>query len=165
MSVHVHRQGRSRLGSKSVLNLELVRQECTATLTESTLPQPANQDYFIERAGVRCAGAHLLIDLFGANHLSELALVESTLRKCAEVAGATVLHLHLHSLAPNGGISGVALSAESHISIHAWPEQQYAALDIFMCGQARPERCIEVLLEAFTPRRVAIEELLRGRLG
>jgi S-adenosylmethionine decarboxylase len=68
----------------------------------------------------------------------------------------------VHPFEPNGGISGVAVLAESHISVHTWPELRYAAFDVFMCGAARPERCIEVLLEAFSPRRVAIEELLRG---
>jgi S-adenosylmethionine decarboxylase len=53
--------------------------------------------------------------------------------------------------------------AESHISIHTWPEAEYAALDIFMCGQARPERCIEILLEAFKPQRAVMEQILRGR--
>jgi S-adenosylmethionine decarboxylase len=124
---------------------------------------PANQDFFIERAGVRCAGAHLIVDLYGASRLDELEHIERTLRRCVEVAGATLLHVYLHPFEPNGGISGVAVLAESHISIHSWPEKQYAALDIFMCGKARPERCIEVLHEAFAPRRVVIEELLRGR--
>ncbi len=73
--------------------------------------------------------------------------------------------MHLHRFEPNGGITGVAVLAESHISIHSWPERNYAALDIFMCGKARPERCIEVLLDAFSPRRAEIQELLRGRLN
>lgn len=148
--------------ARSVLNLELVSQEPVADV-QDTPATPANQDFFIERAGVRCAGAHLIIDLFDANRLNDQEWIEATLRKCVEVAGATLLHVHLHPFEPNGGISGVAVLAESHISIHTWPELGYAAMDIFMCGKARPERCIEVLLEAFAPRRVAIEELLRGR--
>jgi S-adenosylmethionine decarboxylase len=112
---------------------------------------------------MRCAGAHLIIDLYDADRLDDVELMERTLRQCVDVAGATLLHIHLHPFEPNGGISGVAVLAESHISVHTWPELQYAALDVFMCGSARPERCIEVLLEAFTPRRVAVEELLRGR--
>jgi S-adenosylmethionine decarboxylase len=145
------------------LSIELVHQESSLRVTQPSTIASANNDFFMERAGVRCAGAHLIIDLYDAHKLDDLELIERTLRKCVEAAGATLLHMHLHPFEPNGGISGVAVLAESHISIHTWPEQHYAALDIFMCGRARPERCIEVLLEAFTPRRVAIEELLRGR--
>jgi S-adenosylmethionine decarboxylase len=160
-------QSRRRPGSleraNTALTLELVHQESSLRATQPSPMASANNEFFMERAGVRCAGAHLIIDLYDANRLDDLDLIESTMKKCVEAAGATLLHIHLHPFEPNGGISGVAVLAESHISIHTWPEQHYAALDIFMCGNARPERCIEVLLEAFTPRRVAIEELLRGR--
>lgn len=155
----------SQLRAHSVLDLELIRNE-TAPAREATIQgeaAPANHDFFIERGGVRCAGAHLIVDLYDAHRLDDLEWIEQTLRKCVEVAGATLLHIHLHPFEPNGGVSGVAVLSESHISIHSWPELKYAALDIFMCGKARPERCIEVLLDAFAPRRVAIEELLRGR--
>jgi S-adenosylmethionine decarboxylase len=56
----------------------------------------------------------------------------------------------------------VAVLAESHISIHTWPERGYAALDVFMCGNAKPERCIAVLKRAFRPSEVRLKELLRG---
>jgi len=120
-------------------------------------------DHFIERDGIVCAGAHLIIDLYGADRLDDIDHIRRTLRTCVEVSGATLLHLHLHPFEPNGGISGVAVLAESHISIHSWPERHYAALDIFMCGDAEPERCVEVLRTAFTPERMAVQELLRGR--
>ena len=55
--------------------------------------------------------------------------------------------------------------AESHISIHSWPEANYAAIDIFMCGSANPDACIPVLREAFAAKRVAVSELLRGQVG
>lgn len=156
----------ARGSADSVLELNLVRQETVATETRTAPQDAANEGTWLtERAGVRCAGAHMIVDLYGAIRLDDAALVEKTLRRCAEAAGATLLHLHLHCFEPNGGISGVAVLAESHISIHSWPERNYAALDIFMCGKARPERCIEVLLEAFSPRRAEIQELLRGRLN
>lgn len=121
------------------------------------------RDFFIERNGVRCAGTHLIVDLHGARRLDDLVFIRRTLLECVTAAGATLLHIHLHHFEPNGGVSGVAVLAESHISIHSWPEHGYAALDVFMCGAARPERCIEVLRAAFRPRRLAVEELLRGR--
>jgi S-adenosylmethionine decarboxylase len=119
-------------------------------------------DHFIERDGIRFAGTHLIVDLFGAKRLDDLAHIERTLKRCVEVAGATLLHIHLHHFTPNGGVSGVAVLAESHISIHSWPEADYAALDIFMCGAARPHEAVTVLEEAFAPSRIEVKEHLRG---
>jgi S-adenosylmethionine decarboxylase len=120
-------------------------------------------DHFIVRNGVRCAGAHLIVDLYEADRLDDIDHIEATLRRCVEEAGATLLHIHLHHFEPNGGVSGVAVLAESHISIHSWPERNYAALDVFMCGNAEPDKCIPVLRQAFKPGRVAVSELLRGK--
>ena len=122
-----------------------------------------DKDYFILRDGVRYAGTHLIIDVYGAERLDELEHVETALRKAVDAAGATLLHIHLHHFTPNGGISGVAVLAESHISIHTWPECGYAALDVFMCGEANPHATIEILREAFAPERIAVEEHMRGR--
>ena len=120
------------------------------------------KDYFIERDGVRFAGTHLLIDLFGAKRLDDLKHIKETLKRCVEVAGATLLHIHLHHFTPNGGVSGVAVLAESHISIHSWPEVGYAALDVFMCGHADPHATIAVLKLAFKPHRTVVKEHLRA---
>ena len=69
--------------------------------------------YFIERDGVRYAGTHLIIDLLGAERLDDLAHIEQALRDSVEAARATLLHIHLHHFTPNGGVSGVAVLAES----------------------------------------------------
>jgi S-adenosylmethionine decarboxylase len=120
------------------------------------------KDYFIERDGVRYAGTHLIIDLFGATRLDDLKHIKETLKRCVDVAGATLLHIHLHHFTPNGGVSGVAVLAESHISIHSWPEVGYAALDVFMCGSCDPHATVEVLRTAFRPTSVAVKEHLRA---
>jgi S-adenosylmethionine decarboxylase len=120
------------------------------------------KDFFIERDGVRFAGTHLIVDLFGARRLDDLEHIKTTLTRCVEVAGATLLHIHLHHFTPNGGVSGVAVLSESHISIHSWPEADYAALDVFMCGDAKPHRCVEVLREAFSARDVLVKTHQRG---
>ena len=120
-------------------------------------------DHFVVRNGVRCAGAHLIIDLYEAKKLDDIGHIEAALRQCVEAAGATLLHIHLHHFEPNGGVSGVAVLAESHISIHSWPENGYAALDVFMCGDAKPEACVPVLRKAFKPKKIAVSELLRGQ--
>lgn len=119
-------------------------------------------DHFVVRNGVRCAGVHLIVDLYDADRLDDIDHIETTLRRCVEAAGATLLHIHLHHFQPDG-VSGVAVLAESHISIHTWPEARYAALDVFMCGRADPDQCVPILREAFGAKRVAVSELLRGR--
>lgn len=120
------------------------------------------KDHFVRRNGKCFAGTHLIIDLWGAERLDELDHVEQTLVEAVKVAGATLLHIHLHHFTPNGGISGVAVLAESHISIHTWPERGYAALDVFMCGDADPHKAVPVLEQAFRPKSVTVDELLRG---
>lgn len=120
------------------------------------------QDHFIQRNGLEFAGTHLIFDFWGAQHLDNLALMESALKESVTECGATLLHIHLHHFTPNGGISGVAVLAESHISVHTWPERGYAAFDVFMCGDAQPEKAIPVLQNAFKPTRLNVTEHLRG---
>ncbi|AEG30881.1 adenosylmethionine decarboxylase [Thiomicrospira cyclica] len=138
------------------------------TVIESSWPthdqavEDLTQDHFIVRDGKEYAGTHLIIDLWGAKRLDELELMEDTLREAVTKAGATLLHIHLHHFTPNGGISGVAVLAESHISVHSWPERDFAAFDVFMCGDAQPEKAIAVLEAAFTPSHVVVDTLLRG---
>ena len=150
------------------LGMDLDHGSSTAQTEEKLSRCPSEQegrkDFFCERDGVRYAGTHLIIDLVRAKRLDDLEHIEQTLRRCVEVAGATLLHIHLHHFTPNGGVSGVAVLAESHISIHSWPEYGYAALDVFMCGSADPDACIPVLRSAFAAKRVAVSELLRGQV-
>ncbi|WP_342642503.1 adenosylmethionine decarboxylase [Rhodoligotrophos ferricapiens] len=140
----------------------------TAQKEDHTIARPASmeaddrKDHFIQKNGVDCAGTHLIIDLLGAEGIDDIDLIDKTLRRCVAEAGATLLHMHLHHFTPNSGVSGVAVLAESHISIHTWPERGYAALDVFMCGDSEPERCVEVLRAAFKPQRLNVTELLRG---
>ena len=123
-----------------------------------------NQDHFIVRDGVAYAGTHLIIDLWGASHLDDIPRMEKAFLEAVKVCGATLLHIHMHHFTPNGGVSGVAVLAESHISVHTWPERDYAAFDVFMCGDARPELAIPVLQRAFRPKRIEVSENLRGRM-
>lgn len=121
------------------------------------------RDFFIQRDGECFAGTHLLIDVKEAEGLDDIELIDRTLRECVEAAGATLLSIDLHHFTPNGGVSGVAILAESHISIHSWPEYGYAALDIFMCGNAEPQKAVPVLQTAFKAGRVLVEEIRRGK--
>ena len=120
------------------------------------------KDYFVEKDGVKFAGTHLLIDLWGATNLADPELIDRALREAAEMAGATILHSHFHHFSPNGGVSGVIVLAESHISIHTWPERNFAAVDIFMCGACDPYKTIPLLKATFSPSFVNLNEQRRG---
>jgi S-adenosylmethionine decarboxylase len=124
--------------------------------------QDGRHDHFVERNGLRYAGSHLILDLWDARHLDDAGRVELALRQAVEAAGATLLHLHLHAFTPSGGISGVAVLAESHISIHTWPERGYAAIDVFMCGATEPHKVVPIFKHAFETDRIAICEQMRG---
>ena len=120
------------------------------------------QDLFTQKDGLSFAGTHIILDCWGANRLNDLAHIEAALREAIHVSGATLLHIHLHHFTPNGGVSGVAVLAESHISIHTWPERDYAALDIFMCGETHPEKAIAVFEKAFSTHSTTVTTHLRG---
>jgi S-adenosylmethionine decarboxylase len=123
------------------------------------------KDYFVEKNGEKFAGTHLLVDLWGATNLCDPDLIDATLREAAEAAGATILHSHFHHFSPNGGVSGVLVLAESHISIHTWPERDFAAIDIFMCGACDPHLSVPTLKATFAPERIDLDEQRRGRIG
>lgn len=131
---------------------------------EKIKPFPATEkrDYFVERDGVVFAGMHLLIEMWGAGNLDDPEFIEQALCDGASAAGATILHAHTHRFSPYGGVSGVVVLAESHISIHTWPERDYLALDIFMCGECDPHKSIPVLKQAFRPTGIQIAEHKRG---
>jgi S-adenosylmethionine decarboxylase len=123
------------------------------------------KDYFVERDGEKFAGTHLLVDLWGASNLCDPDLIDRALREAAEAAGATILHSHFHHFSPNGGVSGVLVLAESHISIHTWPERDFAAIDIFMCGACDPHLSIPTLKATFRPATIDLDEQRRGRIA
>ncbi|MES2743645.1 MAG: adenosylmethionine decarboxylase [Pseudomonadota bacterium] len=102
----------------------------------------------------RPTGKHVLADLAGiaAHKLVDCGEIEQLLRAAARAAGAHVVHSHFHSFGPGQGVTGMVLLAESHISIHTWPEDGFAAADIFMCGHAQPELALAIIETAFSPQ-------------
>jgi len=136
----------------------------TTTITSAGVEEDG-KDYFVERDGMKFAGTHLLIDIWGASRLDDPGHIDTKLREAAIATGATILHSHFHHFSPNGGVSGVVVLAESHISIHTWPERDFAALDIFVCGACDPHLAIPVIQEAFSPSRIDLDEQRRGRVA
>jgi S-adenosylmethionine decarboxylase len=138
-----------------------ISSDAERTVTD-TLGADEQKDYFVEKDGVKFAGTHLLIDLWGARNLSDPAHIDRALREAAEASGATILHGHFHHFSPNGGVSGVLVLAESHISIHTWPERDFAAIDIFMCGACNPYHGLPAIKAAFEPESINLSEQRRG---
>ena len=118
-------------------------------------------DHFIRRGDKVFAGTHLIIEVVDGDGLDDQARIERAFRDCVDECGATLLHIHTHKFSPQG-VSGVAVLAESHISVHTWPEIGYGAFDVFMCGDAAPWKAVEVLRRAFGAGEVRVRELLRG---
>jgi len=121
----------------------------------------SRDDHFIRRDGKVFAGTHLIIEVIRGEGLDDEARIEAAFRECVESCGATLLHIHTHKFTPQG-VSGVAVLAESHISVHTWPEIGYGAFDVFMCGDAQPWNAVEVLRRTFNAGEVRVKELLRG---
>jgi len=161
----------ARLGGFSKERQSPAHEINTNTLTvvhpesENSPETSERTDYFKVANGVAFAGTHLLIELWDASNLSDVAATEAALVRAAEASGATVLHSYMHPFGPEMGVSGVVVLAESHISIHTWPERGYAAVDVFMCGACDPYRAVDVLQDAFAPGKLEIAEHRRGVIG
>jgi S-adenosylmethionine decarboxylase len=94
-------------------------------------------------------GKHCILELYGCDgaKLDDEDFLRVTITAAAKRAGATLLNLITHRFEPQG-VTGLALLAESHISIHTWPESGYAAVDVFTCGDhTMPEKACAVLVD------------------
>ena len=106
----------------------------------------------------------MLLELFDcdADVINSLEAVKGTLVEAAKRAQATIVDVVFHEFNPFG-ISGVVVIAESHLSIHTWPEYRYAAVDIFSCGDVlRPDVAANYMVEQFAAERTSIVEMQRG---
>jgi S-adenosylmethionine decarboxylase len=106
---------------------------------------------------------HWIIELYGADNLEDCSAIAEAMTIAATKAGATVLDCKLHHFGENQGVTGVALLAESHISIHTWPEYRYAAIDVFMCGSTNPQASADHLKQFFKAKDAVIKIIPRGR--
>jgi S-adenosylmethionine decarboxylase len=110
------------------------------------------------------SGTHVLADLSGvaAEKLSHCASLETLLRAAAKAAGARILFSHFHAFGEGQGVTGVVLLAESHITLHTWPECGFAAADIFMCGSAQPELALAVIETSLQPLSCKVRAIQRS---
>jgi len=111
-------------------------------------------------------GEHYLVDLHGCDPetIESAGPTEASLLEAARRCGSTIIQHHFHQFSPHG-VTGIILIAESHISVHTWPENGFAAVDIFTSGQnMKPEVAIEILETAFRADRVNVKCITRGAL-
>lgn len=111
-------------------------------------------------------GRHLLIELHQCDPevLNDLSAIREAMLKAAVDCGAVVMGDSFHRFSPQG-VSGVVVIAESHLSVHTWPEYGYAAADIFTCGTTvDPKIAADVLIEALGCRNPNLTEVQRGIL-
>ena len=95
--------------------------------------------------------------------LSDRQFLRDALLSACRAAGATIMGDSFHTFTPYNGVSGVIIIAESHLSIHTWPEYGYAAVDIFACGQSlHPEKAVEIMVRELKAGDHSILELDRG---
>src|SRR5712691_6462955 len=114
--------------------------------------------------GLNALGRHLLVELFDCDPdvINDLEAVKGALIEAAKRAQATIVDVVFHEFNPFG-ISGVVVIAESHLSIHTWPEYRYAAVDVFSCGEVlQPEIAVNYLVEQFGAERASVVEMQRG---
>lgn len=113
---------------------------------------------------MRTLGWHSLIELSGCDpeRLKRVGGVRAAMLEAAERAGGTVVRAVFHSFKP-WGVSGVVVIAESHLTVHTWPEHGYAAVDVFSCSRALKQAEVKRFLKrAFGAERVAVERVRRG---
>lgn len=107
-------------------------------------------------------GRHFLVEVWEAENLDNPALIEEALLEAVRVSGGTLLDCKIVPF-PNGACSGVAIIAESHLSIHTWPEFGYAAVDMFTCSDDMDaDAGLDVFRKYFSPGRLQVVEVKRG---
>ena len=127
--------------------------------------EPDTPDHLaVDEHGRKYAGRHVLFDYYGVKPylLDDPARIEEVLRKAAQAAGATVLGANFHHFGDGHGVTGTLILAESHITVHTWPEYGFVAIDAFLCGKCDPWACRPFLIEGFRPERMEETENRRG---
>mgnify|MGYP001365521579 CR=1 FL=1 len=119
-------------------------------------------NHFVYVNGKMYAGLHYLVDMWGIKNEDNTQKINDLLLRAAEAANATVLYQHSHHFGDGQGISAFAVLAESHISVHTWPEKNYAAFDIFMCGKTDPDMSLKLLETELKPKKIEVKKIKRG---
>ena len=109
-------------------------------------------------------GTHILVELRGCppKLLDDILFMKKIFKKSCEISGLKSLWMKFHKFSPQG-LTGIALLATSHISIHTWPEYQYATLDVYACDKKeKVVKAVRVFIEELKPKKVKKKTLRRG---
>lgn len=110
------------------------------------------------------AGVHLIAEFWHGRIIEDQEQIKKILIAAVKASKSTPLQTVIHQFSPQG-LTGVVLLAESHIAIHAWPEVNYLAIDIFTCGQkAMPDQALDYFKKIFQPEKYTVKKINRGRL-
>jgi len=117
---------------------------------------------------------HIIVDMFDVD-MESLIKVNSTMEQLEiwdrfindifTEANITMLNTSWHNFDTKGAFTVLYLLAESHLSIHTWPEHKYIALDVFTCGNSNTELIVDKVIQYFQPKRIEKNILNRGRVG
>jgi len=117
---------------------------------------------WVKTKGERYAGIHLLAEFWQGKAVEDPSRLKEILITAAKKSHNIPLEVTIHQFKPHG-ITGVILLAESHLSIHSWPEFHYLAVDVFSCGEkGRPSLALEYLKKEFRPKKVELQIIKRG---
>ncbi len=110
-------------------------------------------------------GIHIIAEFWNCkNNIENPKLVEKIFLEAAKASNNTPLKYNYHKFEPHG-LTAVLILAESHISMHSWPENNYIAFDIFSCGNnIFPEKSIEIIEKYFQPEKKQIKKIYRGKI-
>lgn len=111
----------------------------------------------------QCAlvGTHVIAEFLGCEVPEDQPTLEKIMRDAAKESKSTDLEFVMHNFKPKG-VTAILILAESHISVHSWPEKKYAAVDAFTCGKSDPSKAIEYLKKAFKASAAKISIVGRG---
>lgn len=117
----------------------------------------------MENNKIDTIGYHYVVEVTGAdsNILSDANLIRDIFLDAAKKAKMDVRASYFFKFSPQG-VSGMIIISESHISIHTWPENQYAALDVYTCGESDPEQAVYYIIEKLKAKFSHISEIKRG---
>lgn len=121
--------------------------------------------HFVKNGKGAHVGRHLILDMWGiTNHVCEDDIKSSFEKACASI-GATVLFTHIHPFGEECGTTGVVILAESHLTWHHYPECNYIAIDVFVCGTLQPEGTVPIISDFWKPAEINVRELIRGQIN
>ncbi len=142
--------------------MEVLNKKNITSARKYKLNKNITSDHFIIEKNKIFAGRHIILDLWESNNKNSILELKKIIKSALKISKANILHMHLHRFGKNQGISGVAVLAESHLSVHTWPERNYMAFDMFMCGDTDPIAASNYLVATLKPKKKRISIIKRG---